>query len=118
MMVSRILYWTCTGILTAIMLFSVYNYFFNYEAITGFFEQYNYPTYLVYPLAVAKLLGLTAIWGNFSSFLKEWAYAGFFFNTSLALLAHIKAADGGYLFALVALICVLISYFTGKQIRP
>lgn len=117
-MVSRIFYWTSTGILTAIMLFSVYNYFFNNEIVTGFFEQYNYPTYLVYPLAIAKLLGLIAIWGNFSSFLKEWAYAGFFFNTTLALLAHITTADGGYLFALIALFCVLISYFTGKQIRP
>lgn len=70
-MVSRILYWACTGILTLIMLFSVYNYFFNYEAIAGFFDQYNYPTYLVYPLAIAKLLGLIAIWGNFLHFLRN-----------------------------------------------
>ncbi|MGI9546662.1 MAG: DoxX family protein [Flavobacteriaceae bacterium] len=118
MSVSRILYWLSTGILTAIMLFSVYNYFFNHEIIVDFFEGYNYPAYLVYPLAIAKLLGLIAIWGNFSKFLKEWAYAGFFFNTSLALLAHLMAKDGGYLFSLLALICVLISYFTAKQIRP
>ncbi len=100
------------------MLFSVYNYFFNYEVIVGFFDGYNYPTYLVYPLAIAKLLGLVAIWGNFARFLKEWAYAGFFFNTLLALTAHITANDGGYLFALIALISVLVSYFTAKQIRP
>lgn len=115
---QKILFWVTTGILTGIMLFSVYNYFFNYEIIAGFFEGYNYPTYLVYPLAIAKLLGLIAIWGNFSSFLKEWAYAGFFFNTLLAFVAHINANDGGYLFALIAFICVLISYFTGKEVRP
>lgn len=118
MSVPKVLYWISTGILTAIMLFSVYNYFFNHQIIAGFFEGYNYPTYLVYPLAIAKLLGLIAIWGNFSRFLKEWAYAGFFFNTSLALLAHLMAQDSGYLFSLLALICVLISYFTAKQIRP
>ena len=115
---QKILFWIATGFLTAIMLFSVYNYFFNHEMIRSFFEGYHYPTYLVYPLAIAKLLGLLAIWGNFSSFLKEWAYAGFFFNTLLAFVAHINANDGGYLFALIALICVLISYFTGKQVRP
>ena len=115
---QKILFWITTVILTGIMLFSVYNYFFNHEIIKGFFEGYNYPTYLVYPLAIVKLLGLLAIWGNFSSFLKEWAYAGFFFNTLLAFVAHIHADDGGYLFALIAFICVLISYFTGKQVRP
>ena len=118
MPLQKILYWITTVLLTAIMLFSVYNYFFNHEIIKGFFEGYNYPTYLVYPLAIAKLLGLLAIWGSFSSFLKEWAYAGFFFNTLLAFVAHINANDGGYLFALIACICVLISYFTGKQVRP
>jgi hypothetical protein len=115
---KKIAFWITTAVLTGIMFFSVYNYFFHHEAVANFFENYNYPTYLVYPLAIAKLLGLLAIWGNFSTFLKEWAYAGFFFNTVLALTAHLYAADGGYLFALIALICVIVSYFTGKQIRP
>lgn len=118
MNIRKLLYWLCTGILTAIMLFSIYNYFFHYEAVAGFFESYHYPTYLVYPLAIAKILGLLAIWGNFSAFLKEWAYAGFFFNTTLALVAHLHAQDGGYHFALLALLCVIISYYTGKQVRP
>ena len=118
MHLSRILYWGSTGILTAIMLFSAYNYFFNYELIESFFLTYYYPVYLIYPLAIAKLLGLVAIWGNFSRLLKEWAYAGFFFNTLLAITAHLYAEDGGHLFAVLAFICVLISYFTGKRIRP
>ena len=117
-MLKKILFWVSTGFLTLIMLFSAYNYFFNHDAIAGFFEHFNYPTYLVYPLAIAKLLGLTAIWGNFSKWLKEWAYAGFFFDVVLAFFAHYLTDGTGTLFAVVAFICVLVSYFTEKQVRP
>jgi small basic protein len=117
-MAKKILFWLSTALLTLIMLFSVYNYFFNTEAIKGFFEHFNYPTYLVYPLAIAKLLGLITIWGNFSKSLKEWAYAGFFFNTVLAFFAHYITDGTGVLFSSVAVCCVLISYFTGKEVRP
>ena len=114
----KISYWASTVLLTAIMCFSAYNYFFNHEAITGYFEVMGYPTYLVYPLATAKILGLLAIWVNFSKWLKEWAYAGFFFNSILAYFAHVMINDGGQLFAVLAFIFVLTSYFTGKQVRP
>ncbi|WP_431124724.1 DoxX family protein [Flagellimonas flava] len=115
---KKIAFWLSTGLLTALMCFSVFNYFFNHEAIRGFFEAMGYPTYLIYPLAIAKLLGLLAIWGNFSKWLKEWAYAGFFFNTLLAFFAHYMISDGSQWGAGMGLVFVLISYFTGKQVRP
>ena len=116
-MAKKILYWASTGILTLVMLFSVYNYFFNHQAIADFYINMGYPTYLIYPLAIAKLLGLVAIWGNFSRSLKEWAYAGFFFNTILAFFAHYMISDGQHMGAVIAIIAVLLSYFTGKTIR-
>ncbi len=114
----KISYWASTILLTALMCFSVFNYFFNHEAIVGYFEAMGYPTYLVYPLAIAKILGLIAIWGNFSKWLKEWAYAGFFFDVVLAFFAHVMISDGQQLFALLGFFFVLTSYFTGKQVRP
>lgn len=117
-MLQKILFWASTALLTFLMLFSVYNYFFNYEMIKGFFESFGYPTYLIYPLAIAKLLGLATIWANLSKWLKEWAYAGFFFNTLLAFFAHYMISDGEHMGALIALILVLTSYFTGKTVRP
>ena len=117
-MTKKILFWASTGLLTLLMLFSVYNYFFNYEMIVGFFESFGYPTYLIYPLAIAKLLGLITIWTNVNGWLKEWAYAGFFFNTLLAFFAHYMIADGEHMGALIALILVLVSYVTGKTVRP
>ena len=114
----KLMYWIATGILSLIMLFSVYNYFFNYETIAGYFQHFGYPGYLVYPLAVAKLFGLSAIWGNFSGFLKEWAYAGFFFNTLLAFFAHYIPDGANYLLALIAFIATLVSYFSWKKLKP
>jgi hypothetical protein len=118
MKTQKILFYIATGVLTAIMIYSVQMYLRNPEAIAGYFESVNYPRYLVYPLAIAKILGLIAIWGNFSKWLKEWAYAGFFFDIALAITAHMVAKDGGEAFAIVAFIALLISYFLGKKVRP
>lgn len=115
---KKIAFWLSTALLTAIMFFSVYNYFFNNEMIRGFFESMGYPTYIIYPLAIAKILGLIAVWGNFSKWLKEWAYAGFFFNSILAFFAHYMVSDGQHTGAVIAFVVVLVSYFTGKQVRP
>ncbi|MBU2995789.1 DoxX family protein [Cellulophaga baltica] len=114
----KILYWVGTGLLTAIMIFSIQMYFINTESIKATFIGLGYPSYLVYPLAVAKTLGLIAILLNFSKTLKEWAYAGFFFDIVLAFIAHLMIEDGGYLFSLVAFVALIISYFAGKKLRP
>lgn len=118
MKIKKIAYWLSTALLTAIMLFSVYNYLFNNEMIRGFFESMGYPTYLIYPMATAKILGLIAVWGNFSTWLREWAYAGFFFNSVLAFFAHYMISDGQHMGAVLAIIFVLTSYFTSKEVRP
>lgn len=115
---KKIGYYAATVVLTAIMIFSAQMYFRNPGAIADYFESVNYPRYLVYPLAIAKILGLIAVWGNFSKWLKEWAYTGFFFDVTLAFTAHMVAKDGGELFSIVAFFALLISYFLGKTVRP
>ncbi|MFS4455405.1 DoxX family protein [Maribacter sp. 2304DJ31-5] len=117
MKTQKIIFYIAMGVLTAIMLYSVQMYFRNPEAVAGYFENLNYPRYLVYPLATAKLLGLVAIWGNFSKSLKEWAFAGFFFDITLAFTAHMVAKDGGELFAVVAFFALMVSYFLDKKVR-
>lgn len=116
--IKKIIYYIVTGVLTAIMIYSAQMYLRNPEEIARYFESVNYPGYLVYPLAIAKILGLVAIWGNFSKSLKEWAYAGFFFDIALAFTAHMVASDGGELFSIIAFVTLMTSYFLGKTIRP
>ena len=116
MRIAKILYYLATGLLTLLMLFSAFNYFFNHEMVVGFFEHFGYPTYIIYPLAVAKVLGLVVIWTRLSKWLLEWAYAGFFFDTVLAFFAHYLTDGGGVQFPLVGIVLVLTSYFTNKRL--
>lgn len=112
----RLIYRISTGLLTAVMLMSAGMYFFNHDAIAQTFTNLGYPTYIIYPLAIAKILGLVAIWTNQSRSLKEWAYAGFFFDFVLALSAHLAVQDGEFVPAMVAIILLFISYFCWKKI--
>lgn len=94
-------FYISTGLLTALMLYSVYNYFFNFEQTTAHFVSLGYPVYLIYPLATLKLTGLLIIWflPAFKS-LREWVYAGFFsilFWLSLPTFSFLTAAILGLL---------------------
>jgi len=117
MKINKIIYYVATGLLTAILLFSAGMYFFNNEGVQVMFSGFGYPTYIIYPLAIAKLLGLFAIWNPNFKVLKEWAYAGFFFNFILAFFAHYMIGDGGYTMALMAFTFLIISYIYSKNIK-
>ncbi|RKR14891.1 DoxX-like protein [Maribacter vaceletii] len=118
MKTQKIIYWIATGLLTVLMLFSASMYFFKHEMIKEAFTSFGYPTYIIYPLAVAKLLGLGVIASNKGGALKEWAYAGFFFDFVLAFFAHYMISDGQQSLAVVGLVVLLASYFLGKKVRP
>jgi hypothetical protein len=115
---ARIGYYVALGLFTALMLFSVFNYVFQNETVQGGFTSLGFPTFLIYPLAIAKLLGLVAIWTKQSVVLKEWAYAGFTFNIVLAAAAHLNAGDGQAAGAFVALALILTAYFLEKKVFP
>jgi len=112
---NKTIYLISTGLLTLLMLFSAGMYIFNYEMVSETFLKLGYPSYIIYPLAIAKILGLIAIWFIKSKTIKEWAYAGFFFDFVLAFFAHYMIEDGEHLFALVAIALLLVSHFFGKK---
>jgi len=114
---EKIIYYTTTGLLTVMMIMSVGMYLFNHEMMAETFTKLGYPSYIIYPLAGAKVLGLIAIWTNLSKTLKEWAYAGFFFDFILAISAHINIADGEHIPAIIALVLLLTSYIYSKKIN-
>ena len=115
---NKIIYYITTGLFTASMSISILMYFFAHDMAAEAFTKLGFPTYIIYPLAIAILLGLTAIWTGKSKLLKEWAYAGFFFDVTLAFTAHMVAKDGGELFSVIAFIALMISYLLGKTARP
>ncbi|CDF78928.1 conserved hypothetical membrane protein, DoxX-like family [Formosa agariphila KMM 3901] len=112
---DKIIFYVATGLLSVIVLFSVSMYFFKHDDVALMFTNFGYPSYIIYPYAVAKLLGLFAIWNPNFKTIKEWSYSGFFFAFILAFFAHVMIGDGGQFTALLALILLIVSYIFNKK---
>jgi hypothetical protein len=65
------------------------------ETIEGM-KQLGYPEYFTLMLAVWKLLGSMALLAPASPRLKEWAYAGIFFNMTGAAVSHIACRNSAW----------------------
>ncbi|PHR69240.1 MAG: hypothetical protein COA67_10955 [Lutibacter sp.] len=113
---NKIIFYVATGLLTLLMMFSVKMYLFNHEDVAGMFTNFGYPTYIIYPYAIAKILGIFTLWFVGNKVLKEWAYAGFFFAFILAFFAHVMIGDGEQMGALIAMILLVVSYIFSKKI--
>ncbi|MDO6676131.1 DoxX family protein [Tenacibaculum sp. 1_MG-2023] len=113
---DKIIFYVATGLLTLLMFFSAGMYFFNHAEVAKMFTAFGYPTYIIYPYAIAKLLGVIALWFLRGKFLNEWAYAGFFFAFILAFFAHLMIGDGEQIGAAIALVLLIVSYIYSKKI--
>ncbi len=89
----KITFWIVTALFSAFMVFSsVPNILKTVESME-FFRNLGYPDYIVPFLGVAKFLGIIAILIPGYPRIKEWAYAGFFFELVGAVYSLI-AKDG------------------------
>jgi len=113
--IEKIAYWIATLMMCGLFASSAFMYFTKYDMVAGFFEQLGYPTYVIYPLAILKVLGIVAIMSKLSVTLKEWAYAGFFLDLILASAAHYHAGHPVGL-SVFGLIPWGISYFLDRRL--
>lgn len=102
-------YWITTLLMCGLFLYSAQMYFFNTEMVKGFFTALSFPSWVVIPLAIAKVLAVIAIITNMNEVLREWAYAGFFFDVLLATGAHYDAGHGLIGLSFYGIVLVLIS---------
>ncbi len=116
MKVSKIVYWGSTGLLSALLIMSSGMYIFNNAAIHQAYQGFGYPTYLIYPLVVVKLSAVIVLLTQKNSLLKEWVYAGLFFEFVLAFFAHVMIGDGEQMGAIIATVFLILSYLYGKKI--
>src|SRR3982751_349485 len=90
---TNIFYWIVTGLLAALIAFGAVPDLIKHPEAIKVMEHLGYPVYLLPFLGVAKLLGVIAILVPRFPRLKEWAYAGLFFDLSGALYSHISIRD-------------------------
>ncbi len=112
----KIAYWIVTGLLCLMMLASAAIEIFSFGESVKMLNALGFPLYIAYVLPVTKILGVAAILSKYSKTLKEWAYAGFFFDFTLAALAHYFSGVPSPIAAVVALVLLLTSYFLDRKV--
>jgi hypothetical protein len=88
---NTIIFWISTGLFCAFMLSSAIPNILSAAEWVVIFDQLGYPQYLLPFLGVAKLLGVIALLVPGLNRIKEWAYAGFFFDLVGATYSAITA---------------------------
>jgi VIT1/CCC1 family predicted Fe2+/Mn2+ transporter len=90
---NKTIYWTTTGIISLMMLFSAFNYFTNAEMKEAFIHL-GFPDYFRIELGFAKALGAIVLLLPMVSYrLKEFTYAGFAITLISAGIAHVSSGD-------------------------
>jgi hypothetical protein len=110
----KIIHWIFTGLFSIMLLMGASMYIMKHEEMELNFAALGFPTWLIYPMATAKILGVVAILTKFKKFIVEWAYAGFLFNLLLAIGAH-AAVGESITGVLMPLAFWAVSYITWKM---
>ena len=111
---QKITYWVATIWLALGMLSSGIVQVIQLEEEADMMTHLGYPLYFMTLLGIWKILGVITVLIPKFPLLKEWAYAGFFFTMSGALISHAVNGDGAMEFfgpVLLLVLTVLSWYF-------
>jgi hypothetical protein len=100
-------YWVSTGVLVFCMTGGVFELFSMSVTVDGI-VRLGYPAYIVPALGLGKVLAILALLAPGLPRLKEWAYAGIFFNMLGALVSHVASNDP----ALSIIVSVVVAAIT------
>jgi uncharacterized membrane protein len=90
---NKIIYWIATALMAFGMLGSGLAQVFHAKEMIDLIVPLGYPLYFLYIIGVWKILGVAAILLPGFKLVKEWAYAGFFFLMTGALVSHLASGD-------------------------
>jgi DoxX-like family len=109
------LYWIFTILFAGLMIFSAVGGIQpSEETIKMLHDGMGYPIYFIQFISIAKILGAVAILIPGLKRIKEWAYAGLFFDLAGAIYSGIAAAKGvdpKMLFMLAWIVPGILSYY-------
>lgn len=110
---NKIIYWVATGWLALGMLSTGIVQLLKMKQEVDLFTHLGYPLYFLTMLAIWKFLGVVAILVPKLPVLKEWAYAGFFFAMTGAVISHIVSGDAAKEFfgPLLLLVLTIVSWY-------
>lgn len=104
---NKIIYWAATLWLALGMVSTGIVQLIKMQAEVDMMQRLGYPIYFLTIIGVWKILGVVAVLVPKFPLVKEWAYAGFFFLMSGAIISHIAVADAAKEFFGPSLLLVL-----------
>jgi len=110
---DKIIYWVSTAWLALGMLSTGIVQLIKTKEEVDNITHLGYPAYLLTILAIWKILGVITVLIPKFALLKEWAYAGFFFAMSGAVVSYIISGNPiAKIFpALLLLVLTIISWY-------
>ena len=110
---NKFIYWVATAWLCLGMVSTGIVQTIKLEQEVAMMTHLGYPVYLLTMLGICKILGVIAILIPKYPILKEWAYAGFFFNMTGAIISHIFLSDSidKILPSLLLLLLTMLSWY-------
>jgi hypothetical protein len=115
----NILYWVFTILFAALMIFSSYaSILVNEDAKKLIHEQLGFPVYFIPFTGYAKLIGSIVILIPGLLTIKEWAYAGLFFDLIAVVYSSVALAgtiDPLMFFMAIWFIPGILSYYFWKK---
>ena len=113
---KKIAYWVTTGLVVFCMLpgglFELLRVQTNMEGIM----RLGYPSYIIPLFGLGKILACAAILAPGFPRLKEWAYAGIFFNMVGAIVSHVATDDAAW--SVVVTITIAAITLASWALRP
>lgn len=116
---NKIIYWTTTGIISVMMVFSAYGYFSNPD-MKAAFVHLGFPDYFRIELGVLKVLGaLALILPQVPNKIKSFAYFGFALTFVSAFIAHTASGEPMSVAAapIVFLVILVVSNIYNNKIK-
>lgn len=116
---TKIIYWTSTILFAGFMGLGALGDLIQEEEAVKMITGLGYPAYFVPFIGFAKLLGCIAILIPQFKKIKEWAYAGFFFDLVGATYSAIMAAgwDNQMLFMILPFGFGTLSYLYNQKVN-
>ncbi|SDB50645.1 DoxX-like family protein [Flavobacteriaceae bacterium MAR_2010_188] len=116
---NKIIYWIVTIFLSFGMLAGGIQQLLQIGGYVEIIKELGYPKYLLSILGVWKILGVIAILIPKFPLLKEWAYAGFFFAMSGAMVSHFAVGQSiaDALPSIILLLVIVLSWYFRPESR-
>lgn len=116
---TKIIYWTTTILFAGFMLFSAMPDLLMLPDAVAFIGALGYPKYFVSFIGFAKVLGCIAILVPQFRLIKEWAYAGLFFDLIGAVysMLMVHGYDNGMLTMVLVFAAGITSYIYSHKVR-